>query len=127
MTRKEYGGLSLPKDLADEIDALIREGYKGYTSRAELVKDALRHFLGEIEKERGGYLIHLNPEGDFPSNAVKFFDRLVRKEVEIIFPKNEAFCKLCESYKCTHIRYMWSLPKVAEKLKSRGGYPPVWL
>ncbi|MEM1989386.1 MAG: ribbon-helix-helix domain-containing protein [Candidatus Bathyarchaeia archaeon] len=47
MRNKEriYVSISIPKSLAEEIDRLI--GEYGYTSRAEIVKDAIRRYLNE--------------------------------------------------------------------------------
>jgi len=41
--------LKLPKDIIDEIDKLV--GIHGYSSRTEVVKDALRRFFLQIQKE----------------------------------------------------------------------------
>lgn len=50
MTRKSYVGISIPKPLVDEIDPLVNNKIKGYTSRAEFVKEAIRKLLREIKK-----------------------------------------------------------------------------
>lgn len=44
----EYVTVSIPKELADEIDKLV--GKHGFSSRAEIVKSAIRKLLSE-EKE----------------------------------------------------------------------------
>jgi len=43
-----YATVRLPKELVDQIDSFLKKQTLGYTSRAEVVKDALRSFL---EKE----------------------------------------------------------------------------
>jgi len=43
-----YATVRLPKELVDQIDSFLKKQTLGYTSRAEIVKDALRSFL---EKE----------------------------------------------------------------------------
>lgn len=48
MTRQGYVNISIPKTLVDEIDVIIKKQIKGYSSRAELVKDAVRKLLKEI-------------------------------------------------------------------------------
>ena len=50
MVRKSYVNISIPKPLVDEIDQLILKKTKGYTSRAEFVKEAIRKLLREIKK-----------------------------------------------------------------------------
>ena len=46
----EYVTVKLPKDIIDEIDKLVG-GVHGYSSRTEVVKDALRRFFLQIQKE----------------------------------------------------------------------------
>ncbi|MEM3956148.1 MAG: ribbon-helix-helix domain-containing protein [Candidatus Bathyarchaeia archaeon] len=45
MRKKEKGyvSISLPRNLIREIDRLV--GHHGYTSRAEVIKEALRRYL----------------------------------------------------------------------------------
>jgi len=50
-----YATVRLPKELVDQIDAFLERQSLGYTSRAELVKDAVRSFLEKMrqtEKEK---------------------------------------------------------------------------
>ena len=50
MTRKSYVNVSIPDTLIKEIDEIIKEKKKGYTSRAELIKDAIRDILEKLKK-----------------------------------------------------------------------------
>ena len=44
-----YTGLSMPKELMDKVDQIIRENPDlGIKSRAEFVKDAIRHMIKNI-------------------------------------------------------------------------------
>jgi len=129
MTRKGYGGISLPDDLVEEVDEVIRKGYRGYTSRAEFVKEAVRKLLDEVkrsEEAAASSLMHLNPENNYPAESVKIWDRALKRVAEIFFQEGKAFCTLCESYKCSHIRFMWGLPRVAEQLEKKGVKKPLW-
>jgi len=45
-----YSTVRIPKELVDQIDAFLKKQSLGYTSRAEVVKDAVRSFL-----EKKGY------------------------------------------------------------------------
>ena len=47
MSQNEYVTIRIPKNLAKEIDGLI--GKFGFTSRAEVVKQAVRNFLEKYE------------------------------------------------------------------------------
>ncbi len=50
MTRKSYVNISIPKTLVKEIDQLVSKKVKGYSSRAEFTKEAIRRLLSEIKK-----------------------------------------------------------------------------
>jgi metal-responsive CopG/Arc/MetJ family transcriptional regulator len=45
----EYTTVRLPKELMNHVDAFLQRQNLGYTSRAEVVKDAVRDFLSKIE------------------------------------------------------------------------------
>jgi len=45
-----YATVRLPKELVDQIDAFLQRQSLGYTSRAELVKDAVRSFLEKMRE-----------------------------------------------------------------------------
>ena len=47
----EYVTVKLPKDLADEMDKLL--GRFGFTSRAEIAKEAIRKLLQAYGPEEG--------------------------------------------------------------------------
>jgi len=48
MGEQNYCTIRLPKSLIDEVDELV--GKHGFTSRAEIVKEAIRRFLQERER-----------------------------------------------------------------------------
>jgi len=50
VTRKSYVNISLPETLVKEIDEIINKKIKGYSSRAEFVKDSVRRLLKEMKK-----------------------------------------------------------------------------
>lgn len=41
-SRDDYVTVRIPRQLADEIDEVIRSGKLGYRTRAEMVKEAIR-------------------------------------------------------------------------------------
>lgn len=47
----EYTTVRLPKELMQRVDAFLENQNLGYTSRAEIVKDAVRDFLQKHAKE----------------------------------------------------------------------------
>jgi metal-responsive CopG/Arc/MetJ family transcriptional regulator len=50
MARKGYTTIAIPSELADEIDNLIKTKKRGYVSRGEFVKDAIRQLLDKLKK-----------------------------------------------------------------------------
>jgi len=48
MARRGYTTVALPNELVDEIDSVIKSKKRGYSSRGELVKEAVRNLLKEI-------------------------------------------------------------------------------
>ena len=47
MTSK-YTNVALPEELISEIDKVVKESGLGYTSRGEIVKEAVRNFLKNL-------------------------------------------------------------------------------
>ena len=45
----EYTTVRLPKEIMDEIDQIIKRGIRGYKSRAEFIKEAIRKRFEELE------------------------------------------------------------------------------
>jgi len=50
MTDSDWITVKLPKELVAEIDRVRKHQNLGYTSRAELVKEAVRSYLAELKK-----------------------------------------------------------------------------
>ena len=46
-----YVTVKLPKDLVEQIDQLLMQQNLGYTSRAELVKEAVRNLIATKTKQ----------------------------------------------------------------------------
>jgi len=52
MEERNYTTVSIPKDLAERVDAVLQKG--GYTNRPDFVRDAVRKALEEIECAKEG-------------------------------------------------------------------------
>ena len=50
MARKGYTTVALPDELMKEVDFTIKQKKRGYLSRGELVKEAVRKLLDEMKK-----------------------------------------------------------------------------
>ena len=46
----EYTTIKLPNDLIEKIDGFIAQSNEGYTSRADLIKTAIRNFFRNERK-----------------------------------------------------------------------------
>lgn len=44
----KYTNVALPEELIHEIDKVVKESGLGYTSRGEIVKEAVRRFLKDL-------------------------------------------------------------------------------
>lgn len=49
MTREGYIQVSIPEQLIKEVDQIVKEKKKGYSSRAEFVKQSIRAMLKEMK------------------------------------------------------------------------------
>ena len=50
MARKGYTTVALPNELIKEVDDIIRSKKRGYSSRAELIKEGARYVLDKLKK-----------------------------------------------------------------------------
>ena len=50
MARKGYTTIALPDEMVKEIDEIIKQKKRGYTSRAELIKEAVRILIDKNRK-----------------------------------------------------------------------------
>jgi len=48
MAAKKYITVRIPKELANEIDELMKTLARGYTSRAEFIKEAVRQKIERV-------------------------------------------------------------------------------
>ena len=49
MARKGYTTIALPDELVKEIDEIVKSKKRGYTSRGELVKEAVRTLISKAK------------------------------------------------------------------------------
>ena len=50
-SRKKYVYVGVPEELIRQVDKLVSLGWRGYRSRAEVVRDAVRRLLEEARAE----------------------------------------------------------------------------
>ena len=51
MDKAEYISISIPKELGKEMDGIIKGRYRGYKTKAELVKASIRTYIDCIHKK----------------------------------------------------------------------------
>ncbi len=49
MARKGFVTVALPDELMEEIDQVVAKRKQGYTSRPEIIKEAVRRLLKELK------------------------------------------------------------------------------
>jgi Arc/MetJ-type ribon-helix-helix transcriptional regulator len=108
----EYTTVKVPNDLILDVDRLI--GVRGYKSRGEIVKTAIRNFLDEYTQVRR-FAIRNHDE-----NGVKVWDNELRMHADIQISPRGIYCPLCDAHKCDHIRFALSQPDIREGIRKKG-------
>jgi len=114
LTKKEqddkYSTVRIPKEFAKEMDKLI--GTRGFTSRAEITKEAVRKLLNEYKREHLKILNH-------DDKGVKIWDEDLRQHAEIQIAPKGIYCTLCDASKCEHIRFALRERDIREYVQKR--------
>ena len=106
MNNKEddYTTVRIPKELANEIDDII--GTKGFRTRVEVTKEALRQFLLTYSKKPLLEHFNLNEDG------VRILDHGINLIVDVAFKPKGIQCDYCQTNDCRHIRFALSVPEI---------------
>jgi len=112
MNGEEYITIRIPKELADEMDELI--GKRGFRTRAEIAKEAIRKFLSEYKP----HLEHFNI--DVEKQCVRVIDHKRRCIADVYFTEKGIWCEWDNSTDCEHVKYALEIPKVREILRKHG-------
>jgi hypothetical protein len=129
MSTDEYTTVRLPKQLIDEIDQIIKRGEKGYKSRAELIKEAIRDKLrtfppmpNQSPAQALPPIEHFNIDAD----GIRILDRTIANGVskgriiDIYFKPDMVWCEYCESTDCQHVKFALNIPEVQSILREKG-------
>jgi len=87
-------GVSLPKNLLDEFDAIIK--VRGYSSRSEAIRDAIRNYITEykwLESEKG----------EVVGVIVVLFDHTVRGVSDALISIQHTFANIISSDMHIHL------------------------
>ncbi len=107
-----YATVRLPQEFVDEIDKRIDRRF-GYTSRADIIKAAMRDFF-EKQETLKSQLPKLPRFGHF--NVSEFGARITDQESELMaelyFKPEGVWCDLDKTFRCEHINYALKVPKI---------------
>ncbi len=101
-----YTTVRLPSELMKEIDEIIRLKIRGYKSRSEFIKEAVRKSLEDLKK--GQALPELPPLEHFnlSEQGVIILDRTLSSEtskgtiIEVYFKPENVWCGHCQELTC---------------------------
>jgi hypothetical protein len=118
----DYTTVRLPKELLDEIDNIIKRGIRGYKSRAEFIKEAIRKRFEELQLTQP--MLDLPPLEHFniDEQGVRILDRTLITQssngriIDVYFKPNMVWCDYCQSDNCRHTKFALDLPQVREIL-----------
>lgn len=107
----EYKTVSIPIELDEEIVKLI--GTKGFRSKAEIVKEALRKLIKEYSDLP--ILEHFNLD----ERGVKILDREVNQVIDVFFSPKGIRCDYCEAWDCRHIQFALKVPAIKDIVRKK--------
>ncbi len=126
MSSDEYTTVRLPKELMDEIDDMIKRGVRGYKSRAEFIKEAVRKRFEELKTltpaPEPPTLEHFNLD----EYGVRILDRTLTNQtskgkiIDVYFKPEGVLCDWCQTDSCRHVQFALSLPGVQKILIQKG-------
>jgi Arc/MetJ-type ribon-helix-helix transcriptional regulator len=126
MSSDEYTTVRLPKELMEEIDEIIRHGVRGYKSRAEFIKEAIRKRFEEVKTLKptteAPPLEHFNLD----EHGVRVLDRSLATKtsrgriIDVYFKPDNVWCDYCQSSNCQHVKFALNLPQVQNILNKKG-------
>lgn len=124
-----YTTVRLPTELIDEIDQIIKRGLRGYRSRSEFIKEAIRKRFEELQAAQPmpmstplPPLEHFNVDEE----GVRILDRTLATKttggriIDVYFKPDSVYCDYCQSSGCRHTKFALELSAVQEILGKRG-------
>jgi len=118
--QKDCISMRVPLSLVEIMDKYV--GHRGFTSRAEVLKQAVREFENnnphpttqDNNKEK---LDHINID----RTGVKIFDRQLigNRLVHVSITPQGITCDYCETNNCEHTKYALTLPDVQKMITQK--------
>jgi hypothetical protein len=129
MSTDQYTTVRLPKELMDEVDQIIKRGVRGYKSRAELIKEAIRDKLKTfppIPEQPPVQALPPIEHFNIDEDGVRILDRTLTngtsrgRIIDVYFKPDEVWCEYCQATNCQHVKFALSIPEVQEILAKKG-------
>ena len=126
MSTDDYTTVRLPKELMEEIDDIIKRGMRGYKSRAEFIKEAIRRRFEELESLPPPKPLPPLEHFNLNESGVRVLDRTVSNSssdgriIEVYFNPDKVVCEYCESQNCRHVKFALAIPEVQKILRKKG-------
>jgi len=122
MPMDRYRGISLQRELVDEIEQYIKDHPEaGYKSLADFVTEAVRKRCEELQILGPKPIVHSVLEHfNVYEDHVTIIDRKRERLVDVYFRNNFVYCQLCGERNCEHVRYAIQIPKVQRTLEEKG-------
>jgi hypothetical protein len=122
----DYTTVRLPKEIMDEIDQIIKRGTRGYKSRAEFIKEAIRKRFEELEASQPMPKLPPLEHFNVDEEGVRILDRTLATKttngriIDVYFKPESVWCNYCQSSSCKHTKFASDLPAVQEILNKKG-------
>jgi hypothetical protein len=118
--RKDYRGVSLPKELVDTVEDYIRKNpTSSYKSLADFVIDAVRRRLQDLGALPPSFIfIHINVN----DNYALFWEQKPGEKghsVKVYFSEDSIKCGYCDSNRCYHVKMAVKEPDVIKEFERR--------
>jgi len=102
---KGFRGVSIPKDLLDEVERLIKENpHYGYRTIADFIVDAIRWKIQQMGLRLPTWSIIEKTE-----NEIILWDGREGTFVKVMRTPDGLRCTYCDSRRCDHVRYAESI------------------
>jgi Arc/MetJ-type ribon-helix-helix transcriptional regulator len=122
----DYTTVRLPKELMKEIDEIIKHGIRGYKSRAEFIKEAIRKRFEELQAAQSMPKLPPLEHFNVGEEGVRILDRTLATKtssgriIDVYFKPDSVWCDYCQSSSCRHIKFALGLPPVQDILNKKG-------
>ena len=116
---KKFASVSLPKELIDKIDLIIKNGKFGYESRPEFIKESVRKRLSELGYEMS-QIDHALKVWNITKERVTLFDETLNRWVNLHIREGKILCELDRSEDCIHVQFTSEVPEVITYFRRMG-------